>query len=234
MADCASNPLVDSELAARFALDVMELWPGSPAPAQIDAAARRAFQWAEYCLDLLATASPEPQPPACQAGCDCCCYNQVELTAPEALALGSFLAERLPPPTLQSLLARVEWFCGRQTGKTKVQLAARRAEMPCPLLENGRCLAYEARPLMCRAMHSLNVEACRRELADPNLSAVEFYLHRHIIHVSLSQGLVDACRAQGYQPGPVELAQAVRHYFAQPELARHWLAGEAVFQTTCR
>ena len=91
-----------------------------------------------------------------------------------------------------------------------------RAEFPCPLLEAGYCLAYEVRPLMCRAMHSLQVEACRQELTDPNLSQVEFYLHRHIIHVSISQGLVDACLALGYQPGPVDLVQALRQYFSQP------------------
>jgi hypothetical protein len=224
-----SSPLVDNELAARFSLGVIELFQAEASLAQIQAAARSACQWAAYCLDMLETASPLPQPLACQPGCDLCCYNQVELTAPEALRIGSFLADRFPPDSLRLLLERVAGFRDRQAGKTKEQLAALRAEFPCPLLAEGRCSVYEVRPLMCRAMHSLEVAACRQEFTHPGLSAVQFYGHRHIIPVSLSQGLVDACLALGYQPGPVGLIWAIETYFSHPALAERWLAGEKVF-----
>jgi Fe-S-cluster containining protein len=226
----AANPLVDSELAARFSLGVIELFQGSPSAVQIYTAAQYAFHWGEYCLDLLQSVNPEPEPPACKPGCNYCCYNQVELTAPEALFMGSFLADKLPPEALTLLLARVEKLCSRRHGKTKRELAALRAEFSCPLLDAGHCLAYEVRPLMCRAMHALQMDTCRQELTDPNLNLVEFYLHRHIIHVSISQGLVDACLALGYQPGPVDLVSALREYFSQSELTQSWLAGKDVFK----
>jgi hypothetical protein len=225
----ATSPLVDSELAARFSLGMIELFQGSPSTTHIYTAAKNAFHWAEYCLDMLQTVSPEPEPPACKPGCTFCCYNQVELTAPEALLLGDFLAEKLSPEALQVLLEKVNESCHRRVGKTKRELARMRAELACPLLDCGHCLAYEVRPLMCRAMHALQVDACRREFADPNLSLVEFYLHRHIFHVSISQGLVDACLALGYQPGPVNLVAALGQYFCQPDLARNWLDGKEVF-----
>jgi hypothetical protein len=82
---------------------------------------------------------------------------------------------------------------------------------------------------MCRAMHSLELDACRRELADPDLNLVEFYSHRHIINVSISQGLIDACLALGFQPGPVDLILAIQQYFSHPDFADRWLAGEKVF-----
>ena len=44
----ASSPLVDSELAGRFSLGVIELFQGSPSVAQIHTAAQNAFHWAEY------------------------------------------------------------------------------------------------------------------------------------------------------------------------------------------
>ena len=216
MIKSSSNPLIESELAARFSLSVIENLPDPATAALFETAARNAFLWADYCLDLLQKASPEPKPPVCQPGCTSCCYNQVELTAPEALLIGTCLADRLDSDNLQLLLARVEKSYSRRAGKTKMQLAAMRAELPCPLLEADYCLAYDVRPLMCRAMHSLEVEACRQELTDPNLSKVEFYLHRHIVHVSISQGLVDACLALGYQAGPVDLVQAIWQYLSQP------------------
>jgi hypothetical protein len=153
----------------------------------------------------------------------------VELTAPEALLLGSFLRDRHSAAHLQDLLARVETSQAKRAGKTKIQLAARRAEFPCPLLEESQCLVYEVRPLMCRAMHSLGVEACRREFADPSLNLVKFYSHRHVIHLSISQGLIDACGALGYQPGPVDLGAALQDYFSEANLVDRWLAGEKVF-----
>ena len=83
---------------------------------------------------------------------------------------------------------------------------------------------------MCRAMHSLEVDACRQEFAHPNLNLVKFYGHRHLIHVSLSQGLIDACLALGYQPGPVDLLLAIQQYLFKPDLVQRWLAGEEVFK----
>lgn len=229
MVESSGNSLIDDELASRFAMHIVDQAQAAAAAAFFETAARNAFHWADHCLKLLQQASPEPRPPACRAGCDACCYNQVELTAPEALNIGAYLADTLDGNDLQRLLGRVEKSFSRQTGKTKIQLAGRRAELPCPLLADGCCLVYEVRPLMCRAMHSLEEKACRQELADPRLSKVKFYLHRHIIHVSISQGLVDACRALGYQPGPVGLVSFLWQYFSQPDVPRRWLGWEAVF-----
>lgn len=229
MATSSPHPFVDVDLAARFALGVVELFQAGQTLAQIQTAVQIAGQWAGYCIDLIEQASDGVQPPACRAGCDACCYNQVELTGPETIVLGTFLTERLAPSDRQLLLDRVALSVARRQGQTKAQLAARRAHLPCPLLEDGTCLAYEVRPLMCRAMHSLEAEACRRELADCNLNLVQFYHHRHTIHVSLSQGLVDACLALGYQAGPLDLPRSLVDFFAVPDVVERWLAGEKVF-----
>jgi Fe-S-cluster containining protein len=231
MAKQATPSLVDPELTARFALEVIELWEHYAVvdPIRLHHIVTHAYQRAEHCLDLIQKIDPEPRSLACKAGCASCCYNQVELTAPEALLLGTFLTENLSPPELQLLQENVKESCRRRAGWTKRELAQKRSELPCPLLDHDRCLAYPRRPLMCRAMHALQNDACRREFADPALSVVEFYLHRHVIYVSISQGLVDACRALGVQAGPVELVSALQQYFAGSELQQSWLAGEKVF-----
>lgn len=229
MTQTTAGLLVDRDLAAHFCREILDLWQGRPSLAKVQDAAHRAGQWAAYCLDLLETASPLPRPVVCGPGCDLCCHNQVELTAPEALRLGQYLADRFSSQEQRLLLERVAWLRDRQAGRSRTELAATRAEFPCPFLRDHRCLVYEVRPLMCRAMHSLDAAACREEFDHPALRVVPFYSHRHVIHVSLSQGLVDACLALGLRSGPVELLWAVQTCLTHPDAASSWLAGEAVF-----
>lgn len=228
MAATLPKPLVNEELAASFALTVMELFPEA-GPDFAAAATRTAFFWGERCLTLFEEQQPLPQPPACQAGCDFCCYNQVELTAPEALFLGDSLAARLTGSELQAMLTGAAASVARRQGLTKQQVAAIRRQLPCPLLVERHCLLYEARPLMCRAMHSLAVRDCQEELIRPQQARVRFYRHRQVIYLSLSQGLIDACRALGLQGGPLDLAQALQDYFGRGQVQQAWLRREMVF-----
>lgn len=220
--------LVNEELAAGFALSLVELFPQA-GMAFAGEAVHSAFAWGERCLALFEAHNPLPEPIACQAGCDYCCYNQVELTAPEALWLGAALTRRLPPRILAAVLDQAEKSCHRRAGKTKQEIAAERASLPCPLLQERRCLLYEVRPLMCRAMHSLEVRDCAAELARPQQARVRFYEHRQVIFISLSQGLIDACRTLGLQGGPVDLARSLLDYCRHPDPQAAWLRREQVF-----
>ncbi|MGD0842921.1 MAG: YkgJ family cysteine cluster protein [Geobacteraceae bacterium] len=69
----------------------------------------------------------------CREGCDGCCRH-ISLFAVEAVALAGALSAL---PAEQG--ARI-----RNMASTASGAAA------CPLLENGRCLLYEARPIICR------------------------------------------------------------------------------------
>jgi len=225
----AANPFLDTELAARFAMGAIELLRAELSPERVLDLPRSAIYYADHCLALLEADQPLPRPLACEPGCDACCYNLVEVTAPEVLFLGGFLAARLSPERRQELGQRAADSLARRAGLSQEATASRRAEFPCPLLEEHRCLAYEARPLVCRAMHSLDAEACRRELADPAQPAAPFYNHRHIIYVSLGHGLAQACRVFGLQAGPLDLTRALAVMAGEPEAGQRWLAGEAVF-----
>jgi uncharacterized protein len=70
---------------------------------------------------------------SCRPGCDACCRH-LSLSAVEAAALRDACAA-LPEPDA-----------------ARIRAAARAAEPddPCPLLHDGLCLLYEARPIICR------------------------------------------------------------------------------------
>lgn len=229
MSKSSPNPFLDPELSARFAAGAIELLRSEPTLERVQDLARTAIYYADHCLARLEAEQPLPQAVACEPGCDACCHNQIELTGPEALLLGSFLEARFSPAQRQDLGQRAEHSLARRAGLTKIQVAAQRAQHPCPLLQEHRCLAYEARPLVCRAMHSLDAAACFQELADPLHPVVPFYSHRQIIYVSLSHGLVQVCRVFGLEAGPLDLAQVVLFFCQRPEEISRWLRGERVF-----
>ncbi|HEX2768520.1 MAG TPA: YkgJ family cysteine cluster protein [Geobacteraceae bacterium] len=69
----------------------------------------------------------------CREGCDGCCRH-ISLFAVEAVALAGALSA-LP---------------ARQSTRIRNMAHAASGAAACPLLENGRCLLYEARPIICR------------------------------------------------------------------------------------
>ena len=68
----------------------------------------------------------------CRAGCDACCRH-LSIFSVEAAALRQALAE-LPPGERESVRS----------------FAAGAQENRCPLLHDGLCLLYRARPIICR------------------------------------------------------------------------------------
>jgi hypothetical protein len=70
---------------------------------------------------------------ACRKGCDACCRH-LSLFPVEAAALAHALDRR----------------GAGETGRIRRQARLASEEGPCPLLQEGACLLYEARPIICR------------------------------------------------------------------------------------
>jgi Fe-S-cluster containining protein len=188
-----------------------------------------AFFLADHLIRRLEAETPLPHPISCQAGCDFCCFNQVQLTPPEALLIGHYIEQNFSQAEKDLLLAEVARTLVLTAGKSKTAIAKMRSELPCPLLRDHRCSVYPVRPLMCRAMHALDAARCQAELQSGSLAGSTYYAHRHDIAVSVSAGLMEGCRALGLQAGAVGLPRALDDYFAREDPARRWLAGEEVF-----
>jgi hypothetical protein len=76
---------------------------------------------------------------ACRAGCEACCHVELEVSDVEAEAIRESLAALAP-----DVRSRLD------------ERARRPSEGACVMLENGRCVVYAARPLVCRTQgHAL-------------------------------------------------------------------------------
>jgi len=188
-----------------------------------------AFFLADHLTRRFEAEQELPHPVACREDCDSCCYNQVELTPPEALVLGHHIAQQFSQAEKDLLLAHVERIIEIIARMGKAESAARRREIPCPLLRNRKCSVYPVRPLVCRAMHALDRERCDAELRAGSLAGSSYYAHRHEIALSVAAGLMEGCRAAGLQSGALNLAQALHDFFVQENPVEKWLAGETVF-----
>jgi len=225
-------PPLDASLAARVHDLVTSALAMDRSVAVAMEVTRQTLVWADQLIETFETVSPLPRPLACQPGCTPCCHNPLEATPPEILFVGQMLVLYLAPARLAKIRERVLLAAALRAGQTKEDLAASRRARPCPLLEGDRCAVYPWRPLMCRAMHSLDREHCQRSLAANDFAAGEYYLHRYLFPCSLAAGLREGFQALGCQAAPLELTQALREALLQPRLAERWLQGEQVFDQT--
>lgn len=220
---------VHENVVALARKNVREIAGGGMTPAKALEVAAAAHFLAGYLIGQVEAENPLPQAVACREDCDWCCYNQVEVTAPEALLLGHFVAANFSPEAKALLLDRIARALALTAGEDKVARARRRRELPCPLLVARRCAAYGVRPLTCRAMHALDAVQCEHEILSGELRGSIYYAHRQDITVSVAAGLRAGCRALGWQDGPLDLVRALHDFLTQENLVERWLKGEKVF-----
>ena len=115
--------------------------------------------------DAFAAATRAGMPVACAAGCDYCCHLRVGVFEHEAVAVLHHLRTRLPQADAAAAERRIVENAARIDAMTVAQHYA--ARMPCALLVDGRCCAYEARPSACAAHHSLSRARCEHAFAHP-------------------------------------------------------------------
>lgn len=166
---------------------------------------------------------------ACAEGCAHCCYGTVYASAIEVLHLAAWLKESGLPIT-NGAKER-----GRAIAELETMDARAKAKIACPVLDErtGRCSAYEARPVACRAYHSGSVEACRRAFdagdANPVLPVVGPLFNVAHAHAF---GMMTAMMTESLDVGPYDLAAALPRALEEDSLEERWLAGEKVFEHT--
>jgi len=188
-------------------------------------AVRRAAKLAHQLNDNSLRRSPFPGTLACRAGCAYCCHaNRVAVTAPEAFLLAASVTARAKSgaiPRFREAAARVAGL------DENARIASR---LPCPLLEDGRCTVYDARPITCRQTTSVKVEMCIDEFEGRNLDKGVEGSPQHAVHSGHAQMLLLAgLAANGFPVVRYELGAAVLRVLDSPDAERRWLDGEGIF-----
>jgi len=180
---------------------------------------------AEQSYGQMERATSSRQRIACKAGCSHCCYMRVVATVPEVIALADFVALNFSKAQFAAMRKRV--MNVKTRGLTDEQWGV--AHHACPLLVDGECSAYAARPLECRGYNSTDVRACRAAAKDYLEWEVPMDAALMSTFKSAQAGLLQALTHFGHSPRLVELTAALRVIFRDECAIDRWLAGENPF-----
>jgi hypothetical protein len=159
---------------------------------------------------------------ACKKGCGYCCYGIVMISAPEAFRLAAWLVSRGP-----AAVAQFRLDAAAPAGKGAQDRHG--AKIPCPLLRDGACSAYAARPIACRTITSFELAPCIDEFDGKGgdiLVPAHYTAHGGNAQMALAAALTLEGRPVAYY----ELSAAVLRVLDTPDAIALWAAGEPVFQ----
>ena len=167
------------------------------------------------------------RPIACKEGCSHCCHMRVVATVPEVIAVANFIARHFLGDAVEATRKRVIETDEKTRGLSDEQWGV--AHHACPLLVDGKCSVYAARPLDCRGYNSTDVDACRAAARDYLDWQVPMDGALTSAFKSAQAGILQALTGTGHQPRLVEMTAALRVIFEDPLAIGRWLGGENPF-----
>lgn len=170
------------------------------------------------------------RPMACGPGCPHCCVVTVSVLLPEAAVIADWLRRQSPfavegpSEWLQRLAAqalRVRWM----TDDERIHRQQR-----CAFLNgDGACSIHPVRPLVCRAVSSLDRQACQSALSPVGLDAdghLPMDGYRKQLFDAAFCGVAQALEQHRLSSRSIELITGVVAFLREPELASLFLAGK--------
>lgn len=115
---------------------------------------------------LTGFAAEQDQPVHCKKGCEWCCHQPVFALQYEMDYLNQFVKINFDEHQKSELKLRAEAKKNALGFLNEKELL--NAKHPCPLLENGICIAYQARPMACRIYLSTNLGSCLSFFKQPD------------------------------------------------------------------
>jgi Fe-S-cluster containining protein len=166
---------------------------------------------------------------ACERGCNYCCHLRVEIRPHDAFVLAQHIQTRFSVEQRAHAIARIEENLTRIAPLSGEQHI--RAGIPCALLEEGVCSAYESRPATCRKYYSVSVATCRDAFNDTSAPLTGEIEHEQVrlagnaVALGYAKGLEDA----GYDATLYELHYALHKALTDPRAERRYRHGKQPF-----
>jgi Fe-S-cluster containining protein len=168
---------------------------------------------------------------ACKPGCGFCCRGvRVDVTAPEALTIARGFRETLPKEQIAIIFDRIKRHAHAIRSMTLDDL--HRARTPCPMLDetSDRCSVHDARPMRCRAHHSLDVADCEAASLHPSEArGIRRFPDVMNAYEAMILGQRRALAAARLDFRSFDLSLALEVAFEHEDAAERWANGERLF-----
>lgn len=115
---------------------------------------------------LLAMAKKQEVTVDCQKGCAWCCHQAVFANSYEIHLLGNFIKKNTSTAFQKEIRERAAMK--NATTSKMDEAAVLSYKSPCPLLIDGACSVYQARPMACRIYLSTKVSSCFEFFQNPD------------------------------------------------------------------
>lgn len=174
---------------------------------------------------FLGRTASEGKPAQCKKGCAWCCYQEVFAVTHEFLYLQDFIVQHFNMEQQEKILERArEKVLLTMNLPLEEQLMVRAA---CPFLENGSCMAYEARPMACRIYLSSSFASCKKDHDKPaggkNIPEVfEFPL---LAGRMLNEGFVAFLKQSGIRSSELSMEQGYASMITMGQRMEDWIGG---------
>ncbi|MGQ7869308.1 YkgJ family cysteine cluster protein [Sunxiuqinia sp. sy24] len=129
-------------------------------------AMKQQYKAIDQLIDSISTvARQQDMPIHCQKGCSYCCHQAVFANSYELHYLGHLMQQALAKEEMKLIYDKAH-------SKNKItsdleEKAMLNYKSPCPLLTDGSCSVYEARPMACRIYLSTKLSTCREYYQNP-------------------------------------------------------------------
>ncbi|WP_082326243.1 YkgJ family cysteine cluster protein [Sunxiuqinia dokdonensis] len=168
----------------------------------------------DQLIDSLAVmAQKQDQPIHCKKGCNYCCHQAVFANSYELHYLGNFVQKHFDSAGIRQIKAKAA--TKNQTTSKLDEQSVLNFKSPCPLLKDGTCSVYAARPMACRIYLSTNVGSCIEFYQNPtneeNYPALlEFPL---MAGRMMNEGFIAALKEADIEIAEFRLEEGLLHLF---------------------
>lgn len=166
---------------------------------------------------------------ACCEGCGICCSLRVDVFAHEVFLLARHIRAHFVEDEINALLVRLDVHAEQVLRMTPAEHAT--TNVRCPMLENGRCTVYAARPQSCRRHHSQDLATCQFTYDHPT-DLESPAAHDRELFRTLTEAMqhnIDAYAAAGFDTTIYELGTALRDALDDPASWERWRNREQAF-----
>lgn len=178
----------------------------------------------DFTIERMSAMFPPAEPIACEQGCTFCCHLLFFTDALTVFLAADRLQKDCSPDALEALKSRLNEFIDNGYGLTQVP------RPPCPVLADGLCMAYDVRPLVCRAQNSFRVSECEEKYHGKLDMVVAHDVPLNTWTVMLEGISVGFAEAGLAGNESLEFVTALRIVLETPDAMDMWIAGEPIFE----